>query len=210
MKMATMTGGNTTATHPNRRANARTFSVRVGCRLTRAAAFIASHSRIIRAVASCRLSWLSMYRRGSAPISIELSKSLVCVHSVAFHEPAPPVALNAVQVSPVHVHAAGPIGGNSERLTAKAGHDHGLAQGEPHGVRAESVKFVRSERSQASGGSLGFSALGSVRSAAGSVRLVHETRACAHRFHGCARWDAPAGPRTPRHGPRVPLGYPCP
>ena len=210
MKTATKTGGSTRVSQPNRRANARTFSVRVGARLTRAARFNASHSRMMRAVVSCRLSWLSMYRRGSAPISMEPSKVLVCVHFVAVHEPAPPSAFNAVQVSSVHVKPSGPIGGNSEGLTAKAGHDHGLAQGELHGVRAEPVKFVRSELAKASGRSLGFSALGAAGSVAGSVRLVHESRACAHRFHGCARWDAPARPRTPRHGPRAPLGYPCP
>lgn len=210
MKTATKTGGSTRVSQPNRRANARTFSVRVGTRATRAARFNASHSRMMRAVVSCRLSWLSMYRRGTAPISMEPSKVLVCVHFVAVHEPAPPSAFNAVQVSSVHVKPSGPIGGNSEGLTAKAGHNHGLAQGELHGVRAEPVKFVRSEPAKASGRSLGFSALGAAGSVAGSVRLVHESRACAHRFHGCARWDAPARPRTPRHGPRAPLGYPCP
>lgn len=95
------------------------------------------------------------------------------MHSVAVHEPPPPVALKAVQVPSVNVHSAGPIGGNSERLPAEAGHHHGLAQGELHGVRAEPVQFIRSERSQASGAPLGFSALGSCGSACGSGWLVH-------------------------------------
>jgi len=173
IKTATATGGKASETQPKRLKIARARSVLLGLGLTRAAAFISDHSRIIRAVESCRLSWLCMYRRGTAPISIERSKTLERVHSVAVHEPAPAVAFKAVQVSAVHVHAAGPIGGNSERLTAKAGHNHGLAQRELHGVRAEPVKFLHSERSEASRGSLGFSALGSCGSACGSGWLVH-------------------------------------
>lgn len=173
MKTATMSGGNAIASQPKRPANARTFWERVKVGATCEARFNASHSWIRRAVVSCRLSWLSMYRRGSAPISKEPSKVLIRVHFVAVHEPAPAFAFNAVQVSSVHVKPSGPIGGNRESLTAKAGHNHGLAQGELHGVRSEPVKFARSETAKASGRLLGFSALGSAGSPAGSGWLVH-------------------------------------